>query len=388
MPKAQAVSQEEAYVQIAVFRDLKECTLSIAGEYVIHDLDTGVVLKKGSRLEKIPVKVTPLGLQIGPKIFKQLRVNLEPLYATTITVNNRNFRGQINLIKTKEGTLLVVNVVGLEDYVKGVLYHEISHRWPIEAIKAQAVATRTYALYRRQTTTNADFDVTNDIYSQVYGGRTSEHYRTNLAVDETKGEVLVYQDQILPAYFHATCAGHTEDVSELWKQDLPPLKGVPCDFCKNSPHYYWNKNLRSKDVQDKLLQAGYKLGLIKEIKVVERNQSGRIRKLAILGRDGKTTMISGKDFRNIIGPNIIRSNNYDVVMKGYYFDVVGKGWGHGVGLCQWGAEEMSRQHYKYDEILQYYYPGADLTDYHKINFDKKLEVLPFDNLSDSFYEIK
>ena len=202
--------------------------------------------------------------------------------------------------------------------------------------------------------------MTSDIYSQVYGGRSSERYRTNVAVDRTKGLVMVFGGKILPAYYHATCAGFTEDVHELWSEDLPPLRGVPCPFCKDSPHYYWKKNFRLKDIQDKLNEKGYELGLIKEILVLERNKSGRIKALVVATRDEKKARISGKDFRNIIGPNIIKSNNYDMIMKGYYMDVIGKGWGHGVGLCQWGANFMSRKGYKYDEILKYYYPGIEI----------------------------
>ena len=106
------------------------------------------------------------------------------------------------------------------------------------------------------------------------------------------------------------------------------------------------------------------MGLIKEIYVSKTNDSGRVKELTITGRDGKTVKLSGKDFREILGPNSLKSNKYDVQMKGYFFDVLGKGWGHGVGLCQWGAYGMSLQQHDYREILQFYYPGAEITDPH------------------------
>ena len=259
--------------------------------------------------------------------------------------------------------MLVVNAVELENYIKGVLYHEVSHYWPMESLKAQAVAARSYALYQMQMNRHKDFDVTSDIYSQVYGGRGSERYRTNIAIERTKGLVMVYRGKLLLAYFHATCAGHTEDVSELWKEDLPPLKGVACSFCRFSPHFFWKKNFRLKDIQDKLNAKGYGLGLIKEIRIIERNTSGRIKTLEIETRDGKKANISGKDFREIIGPNNIKSNNYEVDMQGYYMDLIGKGWGHGVGMCQWGAAQMASEGYSYEQILKYYYPGVDIVSY-------------------------
>ncbi len=105
------------------------------------------------------------------------------------------------------------------------------------------------------------------------------------------------------------------------------------------------------------------MGLIKEIRVIDRNPSERIKTLELVTRDGKKATVSGKDFRQIIGPNVIKSNNYYVVMKGYYCDFIGKGWGHGVGMCQWGAQGMARQRFEYKDILEFYYPGIHITDF-------------------------
>ena len=350
-------------VRIAIFQDLDEFDISVRGEYKILDavnkriLDEGWVLR--DRKVKIRAEQTN-GIRIGLKNYPVNKLTIAPTFDATVYINQRRFSGAVNIIRTADQKLLLVNVVGLEAYIKGVLYHEVSHRWPMDALKSQAVAARSYAIYRMQNSADKDFDVTNDIYSQVYGGKTSERYRTNLAVEWTKNQVLTYAGKILPAYFHATCAGHTENVSELWKQDILPLKGVFCPYCKNSPHYNWKQNFRLKDIQDKLNAAGYKIGLIQDIRIVERNRSNRIRKLLITDRQGESLAISGKDFRNLVGPNLIRSNNYDIEMKGYFFDMNGHGWGHGVGLCQWGADEMARQHYKYDEILNFYYPAAKI----------------------------
>lgn len=364
-PKSWAQPQETkpVLVRIAVFQDLNEFKLSIRGEFQITELSTGRILSSAKNLNGSVVRNLPDGIQIGSQKYFENKIAITPFYEAMIYINRQRFRGAINLIHTPDKKLLVVNVVDLEDYVKGVLYHEVSPRWPIEALKAQAVAARTYALYRMQNSKDKDFDLTNDIYSQVYGGKNSERYRTNLAVEGTRKKILTFQGKILPAYFHAACAGRTEDVSELWKEDLLPLKGVRCPFCVNSVHYRWKNNFRSKDVQDKLNKNGYPIGLIQDIRVQERNSSGRIRRLKITARDGQILFISGKDFRNIVGPNDIRSNNYDVVMFGYYFDLLGYGWGHGVGLCQWGAFQMARERYQYEDILKFYYPGAKIEDY-------------------------
>ena len=347
--------------RIAVLKDIAQVVLTTHGLYTILDPTTNQTLFQGREFSKINVRAVTDGIDVDGKIYSYPRLRFIFTRDVGVEINQkeRKYRGNFDIIKTHEGRLVLVNRLPVEEYIQGVLYHEISHRWPMEAIKAQAVAARTYALYQMEVNTQNDFDVTNDIYSQVYGGRTSERYRTNLAVKRTQGEILVFQGKILPAYFHATCGGATENVRELWNHDgLAPLRGVRCHFCADSPHFHWKKNFRLKDLQDKLNAAGYHLGLIKEINILERNRSERIKNLEIITRDGKTTSISGKDFRNIVGPNNIRSTNFEIFMKGYYVDIVGKGWGHGVGLCQWGARGLAMKRYSYKGILEYYYPGA------------------------------
>jgi stage II sporulation protein D len=303
---------------------------------------------------------TKTGIKIGEQDFKICCIRIAPERDATIYINDRRFRGEINLIRTQNLKLTVINTLDIEDYVRGVLYHEVSHLWPLEAIKAQAVATRSFALYQAGLNKDKDFDVSSDIYSQVYGGKTSEKYRTNAAVDKTKGEVLYYLGKILPAFFSATCAGHTEDAANLWNIDLAPLKGVVCNFCIDSPHYRWRKNFRLKNIEEKLRKADYDVSDIKEIRILKRNSSGRVEVLGVVCRDGSSVKISGKDFRQVIGPNEIKSNNYEIVMKGYYVDFLGHGWGHGVGFCQWGAKAMAEKGYNYIRILKYYYPGAEI----------------------------
>ncbi|MFA5088416.1 MAG: SpoIID/LytB domain-containing protein [Candidatus Omnitrophota bacterium] len=354
----------ERHIRVAVLKDAREFRLSVRGPYQLIDPSSGTVLSEGRRLKESWVGSTPTGMKVGDFEFPVKLIRILTGKDIVVDINNRarHFRGEIDIIKDSKGNFLVVNSLGIEEYVRGVLYHEVSHRWPMEALKAQAVAARTYALDRMGKNIRQPFDVTSDIYSQVYGRKSAERYRTNIAVRQTEGRILTYRGKILPAYFHAACGGHTENAGELWNEDLPPLKGVPCPFCSHSPHSSWKRNFRLKDIQDKLNAKGYNLGLIKEINVTQRNQSGRIKKVEIVARDGRRVTISGKDFRAIVGPNDLKSNHYEIILQGYYVDMIGQGWGHGVGLCQWGTLEMSRQKYSYSEILQYYYPGTEIVD--------------------------
>ena len=359
-------SQQPWSIRTAILRDIDNTVISIRGRYEIVDPKTNQVLLKGRRLKPSRVLAhdrKKKKIYIGKSSFRFDRIRIKADKDTTFFSGKKGkrYKGVIELFILPQNKLLVVNILDLEEYVRGVLYHEVKHRWPLEVIKAQAVATRTYAAYQMQENKDQLYDVTSDVYSQVYGGKSAERYRTNLAVDRTKSEVLMFKDKVLPAYFHANSGGHTEDAGVLWKHDLEPLKGRPDPHSKDLPNYSWKKNFRLKDIQDKLnTTKKYSIGLIKEIRILKRTKSERVKELSIIERDGKATKISAKDFRQIIGPNLIKSNMYYVDMKGYYFDLIGKGWGHGVGMSQWGAYVMAKERFSYDQILQFYYPGSEL----------------------------
>ena len=364
--QARAADQSsEKYVRVAIRNNAATLDFSIRGKYKIIDLASGVVLQEGRNLRESRISSHPDGIMINDKKYPLRRIRLAAAADIALYLDDKvnRYRGALDIILKSNKNFLVVNTVEIEQYIRGVLYHEVSHRWPMEAMNAQAVAARTYALYQMKKNKNDDYDVTGDIYSQVYGGKNSERFRTNIAVKRTTGKILVYNNKILPAYFHASCGGHTENAKNVWGENLPPLAGVPCSFCALAVHANWKKNYRSKDIQEKLSANGYPMGPIEDIRVVNRNESGRINNLLFTARDGKTTTIPGIKFRGISGPNTVKSNQYEVVMKGYYFDLIGKGWGHGVGMCQWGAHQMAEKRHKYDAILSFYYPGARIVDY-------------------------
>ncbi|MBF0510725.1 MAG: SpoIID/LytB domain-containing protein [Candidatus Omnitrophica bacterium] len=351
-------------IKVAIVRDSRELDLAIHGSYRIRDLSSGKIIGNGSYLNNCHVRLLDHGILIGLQVLPAKKMLIEPSRDASLIIDERPFRGEVTLIRTPENKITVINDINVEDYIKGVLYREVSSHWPMEALKAQAVAARTYAIYSIHPAGKL-YDVTNDIYSQVYGGRGAERYRTDVAVDYTKGEVLTYNHKVIPTYFYATCGGMTEDADELWAlSDIPPLRGVPCPFCQGSPHMHWKKNFRLKDIQEILNLHGIKIGRITNITIVDRDRSDRILHLKIAQKNGQDIMIKGKDFRDMMGPNVLLSNNYDIVMKGFYVDIVGKGWGHGVGMCQWGALGMARQQFNYKQILSYYYPQSVLMDYH------------------------
>ncbi|MBU4310377.1 SpoIID/LytB domain-containing protein, partial [bacterium] len=237
-------------------------------------------------------------------------------------------------------------------YLYGVMKHEISPAWPREAVKAQAVAARSFALNKKLKNIGKPYDLVATILAQVYGGLSGEDPRSNEAIDETRGEVLTYEGELIAAYYHATCGGETEDVENVWGGRLPYLKSVRCKYCKDSPHYEWEKELSLSDISNALSRKG--ISEIESIEVYKRSSTERVVELVVEDEFGKH-IISGNQFRMALGPNVIRSTYFKMKEKRGRVEFKGRGWGHGVGMCQWGARGMAEKNFSYKEILKHYY---------------------------------
>jgi len=359
---ADVKSYKSPIVRVAVIKDAKQLELSIKSAFKIMPLEMDEALHSDKLMKKSLVSPTKWGLKIADMDFKLYGVRIIPDADSAIHINNSIFRGEVDIVRQKDETLLVVNHINVEDYLRGVLYHEVSHWWPQATLQAQAIASRTFALYQARINKSKDYDLECSVISQVYGGVTSERLRTNEAVYKTIGKVITYKGKLLPAYFHATCAGHTEAASVLWKDDLEPLRGVVCNFCRQSPHYSWKKALPVADIEKAIGIEG-----IKNITPVKWSASGRVTLLSIETKY-KNIEYSAKDFRQKLGGNVLRSAIFKIEIKnGLYGKPVayinGAGWGHGVGMCQWGAFGAARNGYNAEKILKYYYPGADIEMY-------------------------
>ena len=347
-------------MRVAIIDDKEKISLSLKGRYKIYAIDTDRVIMEGPYLDArlLPTKE---GIKVGDKDIKLYGIKIKVLHDANIYIDGRRFRGEVGIIRKEDGRIMVINRIDLEEYLYGVLYHEVSHRWPMEALKAQAIAARTFALNQAAQNKLQPYDLRCDIYSQVYGGRSSEKWSTTRAVDLTRDKVLTYNGKIFSAYYHATCAGRTEDAVNLWNVDLAPLKGVQCDFCKESPHYKWRKEIPLERLEEKLRTSGYKTGKVISVNILSKNRSGRAEKIEIKDDAGVSVILTAKDFRQMMGPNEVRSTRFDASIRWGRIILDGFGWGHGVGMCQWGAFGMSRRGKTAEEILKYYYPGAEIT---------------------------
>lgn len=280
-----------------------------------------------------------------------------------IQVNGRSYRGTVEVRKKKNGSLLVVNELDLEDYLMGVIAAEMPHDWEPEALKAQAVVSRTFALHEKKAAGRRLYHILATVNGQVYSGRQGERPGPVRAVQETRGLVLTYAGEVIPAFYHSSCGGHTEDALELWSIDAPYLKGVDCDCQKISKYGAWERRFSLASFASALRTRGYRLQGITGVKTGSVTPAGRVRDVEIVGAGGAMS-IPAEHLREAIGYDQVPSVFFETAVSGGDVVISGRGRGHGVGLCQWGAKTMAQEGYDYKSILRHYYPGTALVPVH------------------------
>jgi stage II sporulation protein D len=242
---------------------------------------------------------------------------------------------------------------------------ETSDKWPAEALKAQAVISRTYALRNRGRHGRGGYDLCSTPHCQAYGGVSAERKTTDAAVKATRGEVMVdRKGRLISTVFHSTCGGSTESAENVWeKGGQPYLQAVRCQWCKISPHYRWNARVPTALVDERLAKEGYKIGSVRAIGILNHTPSGRVYRVRLYGEKG-TRDLNANTFRNIVNPRMIRSTFWSGISKrDGAWQVHGRGWGHGVGLCQWGMKSLADNSMTYGQILRLYYHRVDIADW-------------------------
>jgi stage II sporulation protein D len=261
--------------------------------------------------------------------------------------------GDVTVISRAEGALDVVNVVPLEAYVERVVASEMYPSWPAEALKAQAVVARTYALFARERSGKKDFDLEGSILSQRYAPGALPR-RARDATRAARSEFLAYEGEPILAAFHMSAGGQTAAAEEVWGEALPYLRGVPSPD-EDCPDHYWSYDIALEDLRSALAESGIEPGGESEVEVLERTSSGRVGRIRIAGRE-----LSGVSLRELLGGRAIRSTLFDTRVRGDRALFMGSGAGHGVGLSQWGARKMALDGRGYREILAHYFPGSEL----------------------------
>lgn len=339
----------------------------------------------------------------------------------SVLINRKSYRGRlVAKINEDKKTLTICNILPLEEYLYGVVAREVIPLWPEEAIKAQAVASRSYALAAIKKLNAGGYDIKANELGQVYGGIEAENITTNKMINATRGMVLTYNGKPIEACYHSSSGGYTENSENVWGSYVPYLRAV-VDYDQEAPKYKWEKDITAKEIENILLRNGYRIGKLKAIKLsplkkqpmeaVDRGISGRVLKLTFVGDAGEALLNGGK-VREMLQLN---STLFDVIVetktpeyievpvldvygneigkkqipvkiaepaKPSYLNgfedlrlitgdqnekiiIKGQGWGHGLGLSQWGARGMalaapqnSKDYYK--KILSHYYTNVKI----------------------------
>jgi len=419
----QPVSAGEMQVRVALALSAGRATVGGYGEGVVLNLETGAEVVRFAGENGVTFEATaggmvrvahgltgePVGAFSGPLVVRAVESSQH------LNFGSRHYRG-ILYVHSSNGGVTVVNILPVEEYLRGVVPREMPSSWPIEALKAQAVAARTYAL--RQVISKAGlglYDVVATTDSQVYGGVEGESLPSDRAVLETAGEVMRHSGQLISAVFHSTSGGHTENSEDVWSYRHSYLRGVE-DYDQQSPHYRWVKTLELSQIEEKLLSTGLVVGKLLGIRPgTASSTTGRLKTVILVGSD-TTLEVDASTFRFALGlkstwfdisfmgeasgsyvknsldpeedvfvvgadgevnewkvgkPYAIAANEwlnkpFAYTVMGYAplsagVDFLGRGWGHGVGMSQWGARGMAEEGYSYKDILRYYYRGIEIT---------------------------
>jgi stage II sporulation protein D len=300
-----------------------------------------------------------------------------------VRVNGRPYRGTLALLRDRTG-LTVVNQVGIEAYLLGVISGEMGRRDPgeQEALRAQAVVSRTYAMRNLGRWRGDGFDLQPTVADQVYGGIFAETPEAREAVDATKGQILTWGGQPIDAFFFSTCGGRTADGTEVFRgADRPYLRSVPdldgngVAYCSISPRFRWHEEwtgdallaVLRRSLPAALGVPASRVDVVREVRVASRTRSGRVGQLTIALGSGDV-QVDGPLVRQVLRPgtgDILRSNTFDLSASRSGRRITrlvadGAGNGHGVGFCQWGAVGRAHAGQDYRRILAAYYPGTDL----------------------------
>lgn len=285
---------------------------------------------------------------------------LTPQPGSTVRIAGKLYRGGL-LLKADQGYVQGINVVDVEDYLRGVVPSEMPASWPLEALGAQAIIARTYATSRISPA--APYDTCATEQCQVYNGISAEKESTDAAIRATAGRVVAYNNKAASTFFSSDSGGFTASSGEVWGNDLPYLPAKADPFSLGGPREHWRLQVPLGKVTDVAARYGVRIGTLRDVRVTKLSASGRAQEITLTGSAG-TRKISGAQaggFVRSLGASSSRAGLSGPVSSSRPLVVEGYGSGHGVGLSQYGALGMAQRGYDHLHILGFYYPGTVLS---------------------------
>jgi stage II sporulation protein D len=314
------------------------------------------------------------GIKLGKRELAASQIEIAPVKAPSVWVEGHQYRGVVRIHRQRAGAVTAVNVLPLEEYVASVVDSEMPAAFPDEARKAQAIVARTYALYQKQVAERASIaDLAASTRSQKYLGYQYREGGKLLAGESdagrriaaaTRGKVCQYRGKIFCTYYCAVCGGSTVKGTAVFSDAAPPLVSVKCDFCREARLYRWTAEISKADMQKELepwlLEKGQKPGALQTVSLVKSNAPGGTLPEFDVRFGRQSARISGSELRQLLSGHGIYSPRFAIAERGGVFEIKGRGHGHGVGLCQWGARGQALEGRTCDRIIDYYYPGSTI----------------------------
>lgn len=318
-----ALSAEKSPIlRVGIFLDQTEINIGGDGTFRIYNLKSKSLVseERNKIIKMLPhnkgIEILGKGVYSGP-------INIIPVGNTKIIViingQKYRYRGNIEIVIDRDYKKLnVINIIGIEEYLYGVLKKEISPRWPTETLKAQAVAARTYAIFNMNKYIDKGYNISASTDSQAYGGVNHEDSLTNKAVDETRGMIMTYKGKLINAVYHSDSGGYTEDSENVWGSFLPYLRSVKSKFEEkvSPPHHTWSYSINEKDLTEKLQKQGYTVNSVVSIEAANKSETGRISELVFITDNNEVINMKANDFRSLIGANLIRSTLFNIEVIG------------------------------------------------------------------------
>ena len=378
-PTPQMDAQEQFWIRVLLFENITACTLTSPSSFSVFSEKTQTAktnFEKPHTPISIDISAGTIVIDGHPVAGQQVIV--APDKPHIFTINGRDYRGKLKLIINIDGSSFdAINLVPLEPYLAGVVGAEMPDYWEPEALQAQAIASRTYCLYiKRHFGGNRNWDLKKTQAHQVYLGLKAESGQIWDAVNKTQGRVLVCThpdgtEDIFPTYYSSACGGHTESSKHVFGDSFTPLVGVDCPYCKDVAKrgfFFWPiAQFDKTTVTTSLLQRYPKLKMLGEVtNIVPARQSdygrfSRLTSVKLVGSSGTSDFLAAEDLRLTIDPTglKLKSTICRIISMGdKWLFLSGRGYGHGVGMCQCGAQAMARQGKRAAQILSYYYPGS------------------------------
>ena len=361
-------------IRVLVREPTRSLLIEVSGSFTVKSLKDGKLLFSSGRIGPTRISASAKGFKFGKRELASSRIEIVPDTSPAVWVEATEYRGSVRIYRQASGNLAAVNVLPLEDYVASVVDSEMPAAFPDEARKAQAIVARTYALYQKQVADPAAaWDLAASTKSQKYLGYqhrdngkllAGESQAGRKTAEATRGEVCHYAGKLFCTYYCAVCGGSTVRGSEVFSDSAPPLVSVKCDFCREARLYRWTAEISKRDFEKEvapwLREQGRNIGPLKSVSMSRSRGTGTGEGELELRGERESARISAAELRQLLSARGVFSPRFSVEDKGPVLFLKGRGHGHGVGLCQWGARGQALEGRTCEQILSYYYPGMSL----------------------------